>query len=88
MANKLTLSDADSIPSEPVISKRARWGIVLLLMAFAFISHFNRVSIATAGDTRIMTQYGISPTRMGWVYSAFLITYTVCMIPGGLLIDR
>ncbi len=35
-----------------------------------------------------MKQYGISPTRMGWVYSAFLITYTICMIPGGLLIDR
>ena len=65
-----------------------RWVIVLMLMAFAFISHFNRVSIATAGDTRIMKQYGISPTRMGWVYSAFLITYTICMIPGGLLIDR
>ena len=57
-------------------------------MALSFISHFNRVSIATAGDTRIMAQYEISPTRMGTVYSAFLLAYTVCMIPGGLFIDR
>jgi MFS family permease len=57
-------------------------------MAIALVSHFNRVSIATAGDTRIMAQYGISPTRMGVVYSAFLFTYTLFMIPGGLFIDR
>ena len=57
-------------------------------MAIALISHVNRVSIATAGDARIMAQYGISPTRMGVVYSAFLLTYTLFMIPGGLLIDR
>lgn len=57
-------------------------------MAVVLVSHFNRVSIATAGDTRIMAQYGISPTRMGFVYSAFLLTYTAFMIPGGLFIDR
>jgi MFS family permease len=63
-------------------------GIVLLLVAIVFISHFNRVSIATAGDARIMEQYGITPTRMGMVYSSFLLAYTLCMIPGGLFIDR
>jgi MFS transporter, ACS family, D-galactonate transporter len=57
-------------------------------MAISFVSYVNRVSIATAGDTRMMAQYEISPTRMGAVYSAFLFTYTLCMIPGGLFIDR
>jgi MFS transporter, ACS family, D-galactonate transporter len=57
-------------------------------MAISFVSYVNRVSIATAGDTRIMAQYEISPTRMGAVYSAFLFSYTLCMIPGGLFIDR
>jgi MFS family permease len=61
---------------------------VALLMAISFLCYVNRVSMATAGDTRIMDQYEISPTRMGTVYSAFLLTYTLCMIPGGLLIDR
>ena len=65
-----------------------RLGMILLLMATVFVSHFNRVSMATAGDTRIMRQYEISPTRMGLVYSAYLLVYTICMIPGGLFIDR
>ncbi|MFO0889715.1 MAG: MFS transporter [Isosphaeraceae bacterium] len=62
--------------------------IVPLLMAIVLISHFNRISISTAGASRIMDQYGIEPTRMGVVYSAFLFTYTLMMIPGGLYIDR
>jgi MFS family permease len=65
-----------------------RGAIVALLMAIVFTGHFNRMCMATAGDARIMDQYGIAPERMGVVYSALLLTYTVCMIPGGLFIDR
>ena len=35
-----------------------------------------------------MQQFGISPQRMGVIYSAFLVVYTLFMIPGGWLIDR
>ena len=65
-----------------------RWLILAFLMALCFISHFNRASITSAGDERIMRQFGISPERMGVIYSAFLIVYTLFMIPGGWLIDR
>jgi MFS family permease len=65
-----------------------RVGIVALLMAIVFTGHFNRMSMATAGDARIMEQYRIAPERMGAVYSALLLTYTLCMIPGGMFIDR
>ena len=75
-------------PRMPATSPAGHWRIVLLLMAIALVSHMNRVSIATAGDTRIMQQYHISPTRMGVTYSAFLLTYTLFMLPGGFLIDR
>jgi MFS family permease len=64
-----------------------RWRLILLLMAICFLAHFNRVSMAVAGDMRIMTQYDLSPTRMGLVYSGFLAAYTLFMIPGGWLID-
>ncbi|WP_435010527.1 MFS transporter [Tundrisphaera lichenicola] len=76
------------IAPPPSRSNWSRWGIVGLLMAFTFISHFNRVSISSAADSRIMDQYAIEPTRMGYVYSAFLLVYTFSMIPGGWLIDR
>src|SRR5205809_7393435 len=65
-----------------------RWLIIALLMALCFISHFNRASMASAGDERLMKQFSITPEAMGWVYSAFLIVYTICMVPAGLFIDR
>lgn len=84
-----------SLHTEPPIAtvpaaspSRSTWAVVGLLMATAGMSHFNRVSIAAAGDARIMDQYGIEPTRMGMVYSAFLLSYTLMMIPGGLFLDR
>ena len=79
-----------SHPRRLTTSKPAprRWLILAFLMALCFISHFNRASIASAGDERIMKQFGIPPDQMGVIYSAFLIVYTLFMIPGGWLIDR
>lgn len=57
-------------------------------MGLCFISHLNRASMAVAGSDRIMDQYGIDPVRMGAVYSAFLVIYSILMIPGGVFIDR
>jgi MFS family permease len=76
--------------SEPPATRcsNRRWLILAFLMALCFLSHFNRASITSAGDERIMGQYGISPERMGVIYSAFLVVYTLFMVPGGWLIDR
>jgi len=76
------------LPTPVNRSPRSRWLILVLLMALCFISHFNRASMASAGDERLMKQFNIKPEAMGWVYSAFLIVYTICMLPGGLFIDR
>ena len=65
-----------------------RWMILAFLMALCFISHFNRASMTSAGDERIMGQFNISPQQMGVIYTAFLVVYTLFMIPGGWLIDR
>jgi len=60
----------------------------VLLMGYAAIGHFNRVGISVAGDEMFIPKLGIPETRMGWVYTAFLILYTIGMLPGGWLIDR
>ncbi|HEV3122906.1 MAG TPA: MFS transporter [Isosphaeraceae bacterium] len=65
-----------------------RWRILAIVMAIAFMNHFNRLSMSVAGTDAIMRDYSIEPTRMGFVYSAFLIVYTLAMLPGGWLIDR
>lgn len=64
-----------------------RWLIVLMLMGFTFLGHFNRVSISVAGNERFIGQ-GIDEEQMGMIYSAFLLIYTICMLPGGWVIDR
>lgn len=69
------------------MSGNRRW-IVVLLMGYAALGHFNRVGISVAGDEMFIPKFGIPETRMGWVYTAFLIFYTIGMLPGGWLIDR
>lgn len=80
-----------SWPQPPQLDARptlVRWKIVSLLVVYVALCHFNRSSMPVAGTERIMTQYGISPTSMGSVYTAYLIVYTICMPIGGWLIDR
>jgi ACS family D-galactonate transporter-like MFS transporter len=91
-----------------------RWLIVSMLMGFAFLGHFNRVSISVAGNEKLTKRSSaqlvalsagepgdksideaameprdvLSNQQMGWVYSTFLIVYTLGMLPGGWVIDR
>lgn len=64
------------------------WWIVALLMVTVAVSHFNRIGMSVAGTEAIMPQYGVPPTTMGWVYTSYLVVYTLCMVPGGWFIDR
>jgi ACS family glucarate transporter-like MFS transporter len=65
-----------------------RWRIVAVLLAYSFLSWFNRVSMSVAYDERIKDEVGISAPAMGWVYSALLFAYMLCMTPGGWFVDR
>jgi sugar phosphate permease len=74
--------------TSPARPTSVRWRIVALLMATAAMCHFNRISITVAGAERIIPEYHIHPVTMGIVYSAYLLVYTLCMTPGGWLIDH
>ena len=65
---------------------RTHWGLVLLLAATATAAYLCRVNISVAG-LLVMQEYGLTQTQMGWVFSAFLLGYTIFMLPGGLLAD-
>jgi ACS family glucarate transporter-like MFS transporter len=64
-----------------------RWRIVGLLSLISLWNYFNRISMPVAGD-RIMQLYPISEVQMGWVYSALVLAYAACMVPGGWLSDH
>jgi MFS family permease len=67
---------------------RGSWRIVPLLMGLSFFGHFNRVSISVAGSEHLIPDLGVTPERMGMVYSAFLIGYTLFQTPAGIFADR
>jgi MFS family permease len=79
-----TENDVDATQAEA----RRRRRMLVLLMAMVALAHFNRISISVAGAEHLMGEYAIGEARMGMVYSSYLLVYTLCMLPGGWLIDR
>lgn len=73
------------MPTRPT---HVRWLIVGLLVILVFLAHFNRVCISVPGGERFITDDGMTEVEMGRIYSAFLLVYTIGMLPGGWLIDR
>ena len=63
------------------------WRLVALLSATATASYLCRVNVSVAG-VLMMRELGLSQQAMGRVFSAFLVGYAVCQIPGGMLADR
>src|SRR4051812_36565216 len=61
--------------------------VVALMIACSLMSYFDRTIMSIAGP-KIMHEFDLSATEMGRVYSAFIFSYAVMMIPGGRLADR
>ncbi len=68
------------------MSYRRGW-IALLLFALALINYIDRVTLSFAA-TPIAQEYGLSPVLLGYLFSSFLWTYTLFLLPMGLLVDR
>jgi ACS family glucarate transporter-like MFS transporter len=63
------------------------WSLVALLSATATSSYLARVNVSVAG-LLIMRDLSLSQEEMGRVFSAFLLGYALCQVPGGMLADR
>jgi ACS family glucarate transporter-like MFS transporter len=71
----------------PTTTLRKQATIIGLMFGLSVLSYFDRTILSIAGPG-IMKEFSISAVRMGAVYSAFLVSYAVCMIPGGRMADR
>lgn len=65
---------------------RRGW-IALLLFTVVIINYMDRIALSVASKA-ITTEFGFSPIQMGYLFSAFLWTYVLCLIPLGLLGER
>jgi MFS family permease len=63
-----------------------RLTIVALLFTFSMLSYFDRTILSIAGP-QMIRDFGLSPTAMGSIYSAFILGYALLMIPCGHLTD-
>lgn len=66
---------------------RVRYGVLAFLAAMTFVLYLDRACIGQAAP-RIQEELGISNTRMGWVLSAFSVSYVLFEIPTGRWGDR
>ena len=65
---------------------RRGW-VALLLFSLALINYIDRVTLSFAAEP-IAREYGLSPVTLGYLFSSFLWTYTLCLLPVGMLVDR
>lgn len=61
--------------------------IVALMFAFSVVNYFGRTILSVAAPL-MMKEFSLSPTSMGLVFSAFQLSYTLLMTPGGRWTDR
>lgn len=74
-------------PVESHRRARSRWGILALLFLVSVVTYLDRVNISVAAR-QMMPALGLTDLQMGQVFSAFVVGYALCQIPGGWLGDR
>ncbi len=72
--------------SEAVLA-RGRIALYLLLFLLIAINYADRIALSV-GAGPIAQEFGISPVGMGFLFSCFLWTYVVCLLPWGIVTDR
>lgn len=64
-----------------------RFYIAIFLFFNLLINYIDRVNLSVAAP-EIAKHFHWDPAQMGWIFSAYLWTYTACLIPIGALLDR
>lgn len=74
-------------PSNDERPTRVRWWIVGLLFAVTAVNYADRATISIVG-TDLARDLDLDPVALGYLLSAFSLSYVALQIPGGRLLDR
>ncbi|RRA49379.1 MFS transporter [Acidipila sp. EB88] len=66
---------------------QGRWRIALLLGFGVLVNYFDRVNLSVS-HAALVTTFGISDVIFGYLSSAYSLTYAMCQLPVGILLDR
>jgi len=64
-----------------------RYLLVFWLLVLSAVAFLDRVNMGIAG-VQIGRDFNVDHAHLGWVFSAFLVGYASCQIPGGILARR
>ena len=59
-----------------------RYKVLAFLFALAALTYLDRLAISAAAPF-IRQEFGLSPVQMGYIFSAFTLTYALFEIPTG-----
>jgi MFS transporter, ACS family, D-galactonate transporter len=65
---------------------RRRWRIAFLLGLGVLVNYFDRVNLSVSHAALVST-FGISMTTFGYLSSAYNLTYAMCQLPVGVILD-
>src|ERR1700744_3197736 len=65
---------------------RRGW-VYALTLALVTINYMDRSALGVVAQS-VRGEFGLSPVEMGYLFSSFLWTYTLCLLPIGMLLDR
>ena len=65
---------------------RRGW-IYVLLLALVTINYMDRSALGVVAQA-VRGEFKLSPVQMGYLFSSFLWTYALCVLPVGILLDR
>ncbi|MGV1947626.1 MULTISPECIES: MFS transporter [unclassified Agrobacterium] len=61
--------------------------ISILIFTAVIINYIDRIALSIASKP-VAEEFGFTPVQMGYLFSGFLWTYVLCLIPIGLLVER
>ena len=79
------MGDTNSVMSSQIAAVPK--STVALLWSFAFLSYLLRMNIAVS-QQYMAKEFAFSDVQIGYIFTGFLIAYTLFQIPGGLLGDK
>jgi sugar phosphate permease len=81
------MSTATALATPGVRPTRVRWLIFGWVVAAAFIAYLQRTAMSVVA-VPLHRELGFSTEQIGWIFNAFMITYTAFQVPGGMYGQR
>jgi ACS family glucarate transporter-like MFS transporter len=70
-----------------LLQARYRWVLIFWIFLISAVAYLDRVNVSIA-KRAITAQFQLDNTRLGWVFTAFLLGYAFFQAPAGRLADR